>query len=127
APPATAGAPAAVLDPVALYSELERLLAVEAEVAVLVLEVDGLERLAAAQGPAGERVRVAVERALRDGIRGIDVVGRIGDDAFGVLLPRQDTASAAVLAERLRRSVADAGAPDGLPLSVAVGVSSSPD
>lgn len=54
----------------------------------------------------GDAVLVEVSGRLRDGVRQYDSVGRYGGEEFLVLLPGCNTADAASLAERLRRSIA---------------------
>jgi diguanylate cyclase (GGDEF)-like protein len=48
-------------------------------------------------------------RAIASGLRDGDFVARLGGDEFAALLPRTDLSEAAVLAERLRGRVQDAG------------------
>lgn len=72
-------------------------------IAVLSLEVDGLEDLRVAQGvPAVEAYLGQLESALRRSLRGLDLLSRLPDDSFGVLLPGTGRDGAELVAERLR-------------------------
>lgn len=121
-----------LLDARELRAEVERLLDTESRegrpFAVLVVEVDGLARLGDAHGPTSvDDVLAGIAAALRAAVGGTDMLGRLDGDEFGVLLPHQAAPAAAVLAERLRRRVETVGGPDGLPLSVSVGVVGCPE
>ena len=57
--------------------------------------------------PGGDAVLVEVARRLAGATREIDVVARWGGEEFVLLLPETDLAGSMVLAEKVRRSVAD--------------------
>jgi diguanylate cyclase (GGDEF)-like protein len=79
------------------------------ELAVLLLDVDGLSRVNASEGyRAGDELLVAVGETLLRGLRVSDIAARLGDDDFAVILPRTGRQGAEVVAERLAASV---GAP----------------
>ncbi|HEU0335276.1 MAG TPA: GGDEF domain-containing protein [Gaiellaceae bacterium] len=81
----------------------------EDELSVLLLDVDGLSRVNAADGyRAGDELLVAVGETLLRGLRVSDIAARLGDDDFAVILPRTGREGAEVVAERLAASV---GAP----------------
>ena len=88
----------------------------EDELSVLLLDVDGLSRVNAADGyRAGDELLVAVGETLLRGLRVSDIAARLGDDDFAVILARTGRQGAEVVAERLASSV---GAP------VVIGVAS---
>jgi diguanylate cyclase (GGDEF)-like protein len=71
------------------------------------LDLDGLKPVNDRYGHYfGDRMLQAVAEAVKQGIRVIDTAARYGGDEFVVLLPETDTDGAAVVAEKLRRSVA---------------------
>jgi two-component system, cell cycle response regulator len=75
--------------------------------------------------PAGDEVLRALADALKIGTRSLDVVGRLGGEEFGVLLPGADESIAAMVAERLRRTIATLEIPwrdEVLRIRVSVGV-----
>jgi diguanylate cyclase (GGDEF)-like protein len=72
---------------------------------VVIVELDGLERLVERLGSdAGERVVPPVADTLRRLARGADHVARLGPGRFGVLLPETDEIAAINYVERVRRA-----------------------
>jgi diguanylate cyclase (GGDEF)-like protein len=95
---------------------------------VLLLDVDGLERINAAHGRAtGNDALVAVAGAIRSAISSSDRAVRLPGDEFCVLAHRQTARQAAELAERIAAAVEAAEAPQGVSLAVAIGVVSCPE
>jgi diguanylate cyclase (GGDEF)-like protein len=76
---------------------------------------------------AGDQVLRTVADVVRNGVRKIDVAARYGGDEFVAVLPETDPTGGWVLAEKIRLTVADQGAPgiDPSP-TVSVGVVSYP-
>ena len=75
--------------------------------------------------PAGDAVLVALAECLKEGTRTLDVVGRLGGEEFGVLLPSADLDAALMVAERLRSSTEAMRVPYGdhvIQLTVSIGV-----
>jgi two-component system, cell cycle response regulator len=72
--------------------------------------------------PVGDRVLYAVAQALKRGVREVDVVGRVGGEEFVVLAPETSGREAILLAERLRREVAQriVTTPEGEQIQVTV-------
>lgn len=76
--------------------------------AVLMLDLDYFKRINDTYGHAkGDMVLRHFAALVRDGLRKIDIVGRIGGEEFAIILPGADLTSARDLAERLRLMVAD--------------------
>ena len=72
---------------------------------IVVLELDGLDRLVDRLGPdAGDRVIPALADTIRRGARGADIVARLDTGRFGVLLPETDEVAAINYVERVRRA-----------------------
>lgn len=98
---------------------------------VLFVDLDHFKRVNDQHGhAAGDKVLQAAAKALQNGVRHSDVVGRIGGEEFGVLLPQTDLSQALRVAEHLRHSIEllpiDVG---GYPLQItaSIGVAHSPD
>ena len=95
--------------------------------AVVALDIDHVKAVNDRQGhAAGDRVLREVGLRCREGLRPTDLIGRIGGEAFVVLLRCTSLPTAVEIAERLRAALA--GTPiggDGLPpisVSVSFGV-----
>ena len=92
---------------------------------VLLVDVDHFKRINDTVGHGGgDLVLQAVARALADGVRVEDVVGRWGGEEFLLLLPHTRPREAAVLAERLRAAVAGLRVPVAgreVPVTVSIG------
>lgn len=72
----------------------------------LVLGIDNLSKINNAFGyETGDRVLIALGQRLDHLVRPADVVGRIGADRFGVLLPRTGSVQMQQAAERMLQSV----------------------
>lgn len=70
---------------------------------VVILELDGLERLTGALGPqAADRVVPALADALSRNARGADHLARLGTARFGILLPETTEIEAVNYVERVR-------------------------
>jgi diguanylate cyclase len=72
----------------------------------------------------GDAALKTIARAIQGELRGADIVGRIGGEEFGVFLPGAGQSDALAVAERIRKSIAEAEfSPAGKawPLSVSVG------
>ena len=91
----------------ALEAEAERSERTDAPLWVTILDIDRFKRINDNYGhPAGDEVLRSVAAIIRQAIRGSDLVGRIGGEEFGVLMPRTTRAQAELVSERLRHAVA---------------------
>jgi diguanylate cyclase (GGDEF)-like protein len=77
--------------------------------AVVLLDLDDFKRINEARGhPFGDEVLGAVAHSLRSAMRGLGIVGRVGGDEFGIVLPDADAQRAFALAEAARTAVENA-------------------
>lgn len=77
-------------------------------VAILMLDMDHFKQVNDSHGhQAGDAVLQQFADIIREELRKIDVVGRLGGEEFAIFLPDADTESAQVFAERLRQKLAD--------------------
>ncbi|MFZ5428270.1 MAG: diguanylate cyclase [Thermodesulfobacteriota bacterium] len=99
-----------------------------APLACVMLDIDHFKQVNDRLGHhAGDMVLKAVAAALKAGLRGYDMPGRLGGEEFLAVVPGLDREGAAGLAERLRRSITAVvrGWPDMPPdftLTVSLGV-----
>jgi diguanylate cyclase (GGDEF)-like protein len=93
---------------------------------VLMLDSDHFKRINDTFGHAtGDDVLRHLALLMRNELRKIDTVGRVGGEEFAVILPGADLPAAEIFAERLRKKVA--GTPMAhedrvIPLTVSIGV-----
>ena len=91
----------------ALSREVQALTRGTAEAAVLVVDLDDFKQINATWGHAvGDVVLKEIGRRLRNSVRAVDYVGRLGGDEFMVLLPETDASEVTRVAERIRLAVA---------------------
>jgi diguanylate cyclase (GGDEF)-like protein len=87
----------------ALRTEWKRASRAGQSFSVLMIELDGLERIAATSGqPESERMLARAGRLLREKSRHSNVVARYGESKFIVLLPDAELEPAKISADRLR-------------------------
>ncbi len=74
---------------------------------LLLFDIDHFKQINDAHGhAAGDRVLQEIVQRSEKEIRGMDCIARIGGEEFAVLLPEVDAPSAAIIAERLRGTLA---------------------
>lgn len=98
---------------------------------LIVFDIDNFKKVNDAHGHAfGDDVLKQVARALLEGKREVDVVGRFGGEEFVIVLSEEGTAGAAEAAKRLHQRVKSVATPDSgdhIPLTLSGGVASAPD
>jgi diguanylate cyclase (GGDEF)-like protein len=74
---------------------------------MLMIDIDHFKSVNDRYGHAvGDQAIISVATACQQGKRNSDVVGRLGGEEFAILLPETEQAQAAIVAERIRESVA---------------------
>jgi diguanylate cyclase (GGDEF)-like protein len=96
--------------------------------ALLLLDLDHFKQINDQYGhPAGDQVLASVGAALRSVVRERDFPGRNGGEEFAVVLPDTDVASAMVVAERIRATIAAVTVTGtNVPVTASVGVAGFP-
>jgi diguanylate cyclase (GGDEF)-like protein len=93
-------------------AELRRTARSEAPISVIICDIDQFKHVNDRYGhDAGDRVIRAVAEQLASVARATDVLARWGGEEFLALLPNTHPSEAAILAERMRRVVAEAVMP----------------
>ncbi|MFZ5445018.1 MAG: diguanylate cyclase [Myxococcota bacterium] len=92
-----------------LDAELARAARYRTPLSMLMIDIDHFKHLNDSAGhAAGDDVLREVCRVLRQNLRKVDTLARYGGEEFVVLLPQVDRDEALEVAEKLRRSVAEA-------------------
>jgi len=99
--------------------------------AIMMIDIDHFKTINDRYGhPAGDAVLIELATRLRENLRAIDLVARMGGEEFLVALPRTTVTEARLAADRLRRVIKNAAfcLDDGktnVPVTVSVGVAVS--
>jgi len=89
-----------------LLREIDRTRRNNRPLSMLMIDADHFKLLNDTHGHlAGDAVLKMLAAVLREGTRSIDILGRLGGEEFGVLLPGAGLDFAAIIAERLRAAV----------------------
>jgi diguanylate cyclase (GGDEF)-like protein len=95
--------------------------------AVLVLDVEGLQRINDAFGhAAGDQVLVGIAQTLGGTIRSVDLSVRMGGDEFCILAPEQTASGGRVMGHRIATAIDRVHGPGGQPPQITIGVASCP-
>jgi diguanylate cyclase (GGDEF)-like protein/PAS domain S-box-containing protein len=109
-----------------MEQELERFHRYHKPVAVLMLDLDHFKQVNDRYGHAqGDAVLCHFAELVKDTLRKIDLVGRLGGEEFAILLPDTDAEGAELYAERLRGRVEESpcqGEQGSIPFTVSIGL-----
>lgn len=89
-----------------LLIEMESAKRYQTPLACLMIDIDDFKAINDTYGhPFGDVVLADIAKILRQSVRQIDIVGRLGGEEFLVVMPHTATASAVPVAERIRQAV----------------------
>src|SRR5260221_3443864 len=89
-----------------LILEVQRAQRMEYSIGLIIMDLDHFKQVNDRHGhPVGDLAMRQVAEQLRKRLRRTDVIGRIGGEEFGAILPGDGLAEVAIVAEKLRRSV----------------------
>lgn len=109
----------------AFQESLRALLSTKTETALLLIDVDHFKDFNDTFGhPAGDEVLRQVAQLLRESVREGDQLGRYGGEEFAVLLPSTRQRQAALIAERIRRTVSNHAFPHRS-VTVSIGIATT--
>ena len=112
----------------AFQRDLGTALARSGPLALLMLDLDHFKAFNDQRGhPAGDDLLVAIGSALREAVRGSDLVYRYGGDEFALIVPGAGAMTAAEISGRVRAAVASLTEADGPAVTASVGVALAPD
>ncbi|MGC1419341.1 MAG: HD domain-containing phosphohydrolase [Acidimicrobiales bacterium] len=102
-----------------LDAEVNRSLRNEEPLSLLMIDVDLFKAFNDAHGHvAGDEALARIGATLKGVSRSFDVIGRVGGDEFAVVLPASGAHDAAIIAERVRKSLVST---EGPPVTASVG------
>jgi diguanylate cyclase (GGDEF)-like protein len=112
-----------------LADEARRAARFDRQFSVLMVDVDRFKLVNDVYGHAvGDRVLIEVAERTRRALRtDLDTVARFGGEEFTVILPETPREGALVVAEKIRSAIAATEFPEGLVVTVSVGVASRPE
>ena len=95
---------------------------------VLMLDLDNFKQINDQAGhDTGDVALCMLADTLRGGLRAVDTAARFGGDEFVIILPQANTEGAMVVAERLRRRIAQIQVPGFGHMTSSVGVATFPN
>jgi len=115
-----------------LFEEFERSKRQNKPFTLFIIDIDDFKVFNDRYGHlAGDEALKRVAHAIRDAVRSIDVVSRLGGEEFSAILPFTTKADAYVIAERIRKSVEEVrfmgtNVPPDQWLSISLGVAEFP-
>ena len=87
-------------------AEIQRAQRYKLPLSLVMLDLDDFKRYNDTHGhPAGDSLLIGVSNMIRQSVRGIDIVSRIGGEEFAILSPQTETGEALTVAERVREAV----------------------
>ncbi len=96
-------------------------------VSVLMIDIDHFKSVNDTHGhKVGDNVLTQLVSAISEGTRDVDLVGRLGGEEFAIILPETGLDQAAILAQRLRKSISHlsfSGEACEFKVSVSIGIS----
>lgn len=108
-------------------SEVERALRYNRVLSVMMVDIDHFKQVNDTYGHnSGDIVLQVVAMVTRQALRATDLIGRWGGEEFVLVLPEADQSGALLIAERIRRMVADAKIPlpeATIQVTISIGVS----
>lgn len=115
-----------------IEEEAERCKRYQCAYSLIMLDLDYFKKFNDKYGHrAGDLALSNVAGILKESTRAIDVVSRYGGEEFAIVLPETDTASAKMVAERIRKAIHDSyfdvsGNQPPIHVTVSIGVATSP-
>ena len=87
-------------------AELARMNRRKKPISIIIMDLDYFKRINDQYGHAvGDQVLASVGRLYRTKLREFDIIGRLGGEEFGLVLPETDLEAARLIAERFRREL----------------------
>jgi diguanylate cyclase (GGDEF)-like protein len=114
-----------------LKDEFDRVRRYGGELSVILMDIDHFKSINDTYGhPTGDAVLIDLATTLCKNLRNSDIAGRYGGEEFAVIVPNTGAEGAAILAERIRETIADSPSHhEGVTVAftVSVGVASLTD
>jgi len=91
---------------------------------LILIDIDHFKKINDDFGhPVGDKVLIIFSELLRENVRDVDYVFRIGGEEFAIIAPQTTTEQSQSLAEKFRELVSNADFSIGRPITISIGVS----
>ncbi len=110
-----------------LENEIRRCSRYKRNMSLIMMDIDNFKKINDTYGHlTGDNILKSLARVLQETIRKIDIPARYGGEEFVVILPETDKQEAAIIAERIRKNIAEivvkANDTDNLSPTVSIGI-----
>jgi diguanylate cyclase (GGDEF)-like protein len=107
-----------------LQDEIKRSQILEYSLFLLILDIDDFKKVNDSYGHlVGDAVLRSMSALLKKALRRHDIVARYGGEEFVILIPQQEMAQTVIIAEKIRKAIADMVMPDMPRITVSIGCS----
>lgn len=106
-----------------LVKEIQRAQRYDEKMSFIIFDLDKFKDVNDTHGHSvGDEILIAVSDKIKNMIRSMDAIGRLGGEEFGIMLPETDIVKAKATAERIRRAVESVRVRDNIGVTISLGV-----
>ncbi len=103
--------------------ELKRSVRFKRPITLTYMDIDNFKQINDAHGHStGDRLLSVMASTIRKNVRATDIIARLGGDEFAILMPETRSEQARSAIEKLQKSIHDALAEHGWPVTMSIGV-----
>lgn len=106
--------------------ELEKSIKCKTKCSLIIYDVDFFKKINDTYGhEAGDKVLIAISKLVKDSIRKDDTIFRIGGEEFAIILPETTADEAFLVAEKVRKAIAENPVYNNIKVTISSGVADS--